>query len=133
VTGPPSARPAPLQPKPRPMVSGWGVLGILALLVVAGAALFGGAVAYMYATDQGFGAHVTGKSCRGPLASDSANRVDLRTTFLSIDRSVYNVPDTPCSLIREGNFVEHHIRSRHTIIYESEGGDCIYDSKRGGC
>lgn len=123
----------PPQPRARPIVSGWGIAGILALLVVGGAILFGGAVAYLYAKDQGFGAHVTGKSCKGPLASDSANRVDLRTTFLSIDRSVYDVPDGPCALIGEGNFVEHHIRSRHTIIYESEGGDCIYDSQRGAC
>ena len=50
---------------------------------------------------------------------------------LGLEHDVKGIPDQQCSLLSRGNYVEYRIRSRHTTLYEAEGGDCIYDSATG--
>lgn len=86
---------------------------------------------YLYVSDHAFGADVTRVECRGPLSSDSNNRVTVQTRFLAIERTVVGIPDVPCSQLREGYYVEHFIRSKRSILYDEQGGECIYDTARG--
>lgn len=94
------------------------VIGITVLLAV----LAGSFGVFAYATDYGVEASVTKREC-----SLAPPKVTVTTKALSIVHAV-EVTSTQCAIIREGNFVVYHIRSERTIVYEEEGGRCIYDS-----
>ncbi|MEK6976582.1 MAG: hypothetical protein AABY18_09600 [Candidatus Thermoplasmatota archaeon] len=59
--------------------------------------------------------------------------VTVRTKQFGLEHTVRGIPVTQCLLLEPGNFVEYRIRTQRTTLYESEGGDCIYDSKTGPC
>jgi hypothetical protein len=103
-------------------------------LVVAGLVLVGAAAgtgAYLYATDFTLKADVQETLCLGPVQADDANVVAVKTRVLGIDHEVKGIPDQQCQLLSEGNYVEYRVRSKHTTIYEREGGKCIYDTVTG--
>ena len=107
---------------------------LVGVLVVAALVVFGGIVgtgAYLYATDYVLKADVQDTLCLGPLQPDDANVVSVKTRVLGLDHDVKGIPDQQCQLLSEGNYVEYHVRSRHTTLYEEEGGRCIYDSLTG--
>ncbi len=107
----------------------WTFLAVAGLVAVAVAA--GG---YLYATDYAMEATVKEKSCAFPITlPDAQNQVAVRTKVFSIDHTVTDVSDAVCGILRPGNFVEYHIRSGRTVLYESEGGDCLWDSESGPC
>lgn len=107
---------------------------LVGTLVVIGLVLVGGAVgtgAYLYATDYVLKADVQDKLCLGPVAPDDGNVVSVKTRVLGLDHDVKGIPDQQCQLLSEGNYVEYHVRTKHTTLYEREGGKCIYDSLTG--
>ena len=107
---------------------------VLQLVLILGASLtlLVAAVGFvLYLRDYTLEATVAEVRCSAPLGSDAENEVDVRTKFLGIDHTVAGVPDSECRLLREGNFVQYHIRSHRTLLFDSEGGTCIYDSERG--
>lgn len=102
--------------------------GLLVLLVVAGVSL--------YASDYAVEATVVEKSCisRTALNPGQAGGVTVETKLFGIRYTVEDVDATTCTAIQPGNYVLFRIRSQQTTLYESEGGDCIYDSVTGaGC
>ena len=105
-----------------------GVIAIVALVLVGGTVATGG---YLYATDYTLKADVQDKLCLGPLAPDDGNTVSVKTRLLGLGHDVTGIPDQQCQLLSEGNYVEYRIRSRHTTLYEKEGGKCIYDTVTG--
>jgi hypothetical protein len=104
------------------------LVGLIVLIVVGVVAAVGITVGVMYANDYGLEATVKDKECL-PTASS----VEVETKLFGIDHRVKDVPQDACGILQPGNFVRYHIRSQHTIIYEKEGGDCIYDSVKGFC
>lgn len=53
--------------------------------------------------------------------------VVVQTRLFGI-RHAAPVSFTECQLVDVGYFVLYHVRSGHTVVYDSEGGRCIYDS-----
>lgn len=105
-----------------------GVLVTVALCLVGAAA---GTAGYLYATDYVLKADVKDTLCLGPLQPDDANVVSVKTRAFGLGHDVKGIPDDECRLLAKGNFVEYHIRTKHTTLYEREGGKCIYDSLTG--
>ncbi|MEK6984775.1 MAG: hypothetical protein AABX89_00105 [Candidatus Thermoplasmatota archaeon] len=102
--------------------------GLLVLLVVAGAAL--------YASDYAIEATVVEKSCvpRSVFNAGQSGSVTVETKLFGIRYSMPDVDASTCAAVQSGNFVLFRVRSQQTTLYESEGGDCIYDSVTGpGC
>lgn len=97
----------------------------VAVVLVLLAVVFG---VFFYATDQPVDATVQDKRC---MPGDA--QVTVKTKLFGVTRQV-PLENTECAIINVGNFVEYHIRSGHTIVYETEGGKCVYDSVQGpGC
>ena len=105
-----------------------GTIVTITVLLAAGAA---GTAGYLYATDYVLKADVQDTLCLGPLQPDDANVVSIKTRVLGLHHDVSGLPDQQCNLLSKGNFVQYHIRTRHTTLYETEGGRCIYDSLTG--
>lgn len=101
------------------------ILGAAILLVV----VLGLGVAWFVATDQPIDATVKEKRCNGPLGT---NEVVVQTKWFGIKNTV-QVDHQQCVLVPQDGFVRYHVRSGHTIIYETEGGTCVWDSKVGPC
>jgi hypothetical protein len=103
-----------------------GLVGALAAIVgvlVAGTA---GTAGYLYATDYGLKADIEHTDC--PLQV-----VSVKTHSFGIHHDVSGIPLQQCNLLRPGDHVTYHVRSRHTILYSSDG-QCVYDSATGaGC
>lgn len=95
-------------------------VGLLLLAGVAGVAL--------YASDYGVEATVVEKDCAGgPL-------IVVKLELTGGHRTVPLDNQQQCAIIEIGNFVEYHVRTGHTRVYEKEGGKCVYDSQTGiGC
>lgn len=98
------------------------ISGVLGLLVTAAA----GGAAYLYATDAPVEATVTDKDC-------FVSEIAVKTKNFGLDHKVRDVPTQECAVIQVGNFVQYHLRTERTIVYASEGGACLYDSKTGTC
>lgn len=94
------------------------VIGLAILLVV----LAGGFGVYAYATDYPVEATVKNKDC--DLATPV---VTVQTKSFGITHSV-EVGANQCNLIHPGNYVIYHLRTQRTIVYDREGGRCLYDS-----
>lgn len=121
-TMPPTAT-APVASSPRrPRRVGKAIATLLLVLVLGVAAL----AVVLYATDYEVDATVQRTDC-------SRGQVDVTTKLFGIDHTVTGVPMQQCLVLRAGNFVEYHIRSAHTRLFDVEGGDCIYDSVTGVC
>jgi hypothetical protein len=103
------------------------LIGKLIALAVLLVVLVGVAAGLAYATDAPVDATVTDKSC------GQANTVTVVTKIGGITHTV-EVDGQQCFIIQKGNFVQYHIRSERTLIYEKEGGSCLWDTKSGpGC
>lgn len=92
--------------------------GLLALVAAAGA--------FLYWSDYKVDATVQETNC-------SLFEVTVKTKQFGIEHTVTDVPLRECLLLQPGSFVEYRIRTQHTTLYLSEGGDCIYDSRTGPC
>lgn len=104
---------------------GFGVIGIIlyafgGLLVIGFAA---GGIAY--AMDAPLEATIIDKECN--LGGSEAT---VRTKLFGVQTAV-EVEYDQCLVISDGNFVQYHIRTEHTKIYEREGGACIWDTVKG--
>ena len=93
-----------------------GRLGALGLVAIAA----GGA----YIADYGLEGTVVEKRCPS---------LTVETKLLGIRHTKDDVPLLQCGAIQVGNFVVYHIRSGRTLVYQSEGGRCLFDSDRGAC
>lgn len=63
----------------------------------------------------------------------SRGDVTVHMRLFGMTHTVTGVPTTECLLLKPGNYVQYHIRTAHTRLFDSEGGDCIYDSVTGIC
>ena len=97
---------------------------LLVLLLVLGGLLALGLI--FYASDRAIAADVVEKRCPafGP------GEVVSETRLFGI-RHTTPVSATQCAVVPLNAYALYHLRSGHTIIYESEGGRCIWDSKIG--
>ena len=103
-----------------------GLVGTLIAVLAIAVVGVGGTAAYLYASDYKADASVQ-DDCSG-------GAVPVKTKLLGLEYTVRNVPAHECVLLHKGNFVEYRIRSKHTTLYEVEGGRCIYDTLTGpGC
>jgi len=100
----------------------WLTIGVLALL---GLGVLWGIV--FYTGDRAVEADVVEKDC-----TLTGGFVVVETRFLHL-RHTSALDATSCGLVPDGAFVLYHIRSGHTVVYEREGGDCIWDSVPPGC
>lgn len=109
-------------------VIAWVIIGVVGLVGALGAT--GG---ILYATDFALEATIIDKDCggsggSGPLRVLEAPEVSVETKLFGISHTIQDIPIEQCSTVQVGNFVKYHVRSERTIIYENEGGKCIYDS-----
>jgi hypothetical protein len=107
-----------------------GALGLVAGILIFVAVGAVGTGVYLYATDYMLTADVQQTACGGPVVPDVKNVVAVRTRMLGIDHEVKGIPDQQCLLLSEGDYVEYHIRSKHTTLYRSNGA-CVYDTEAG--
>lgn len=125
-------------------VVAWITIAVVGLIVSLGAA--GG---IMYATDTTVGADVIDTRCAGGggsggggglggLAVQAAgSQVKIKTKFPvpGIEHTLTEFDDNTCRTLAalrsrgEDPFVEYSIRSGHTVLYEFEGGKCLYDNE----
>jgi hypothetical protein len=105
-------------------------LGLVAGILIALAVGAVGTGVYLYATDYMLTADVQDKACGGPIVPDVQNVVAIKTRMLGIDHEVKGIPDQQCLLLNEGDYVEYHIRTKHTTLYRSNGA-CVYDTEAG--
>lgn len=98
------------------------VLLILVLMVATGV--------FLYATDYAVEAEVIGKNCQGrPTTVTVETRIGGLTEIVP-------VTSTECLVIQRGNYVQYHIRTERTVIYEKDpalGGRCVYDTDKVAC
>lgn len=106
-----------------------GVLGLVALLAIGGGALVVGTGIYLYASDYVLTADVTDKECHGP-SSGLLNTVSVKTRAFGIDRTVAGIGFDQCQIVGEGDYVEYHIRTKRTTLYDADGS-CLYDTETG--
>lgn len=111
------------------------VLGIVGLAIVL-AAVAGG----LYLNDYAIEATVIDKDCGssgGVFGGGATSKVTVRTKAFGIEHTLKDFDNSKCQILRageDGNFAVYHVRSERTILYEREGGSCIYDSAKGlGC
>jgi len=96
----------------------------LAVLLIVGVLAVG---VWAYASDYAVEATVTKKECTSAPA-----QIFVKTKLFGIEDST-EVTVQQCQIIQVGNFVEYHLRTQRTTIFQSEGGECVYDSSTGLC
>ncbi len=103
-----------------------GAVGIL--LLVAGS---------LFLNDYAVEATVVEKSCipaSGPFHSGGqAGGVTVSTKLFGIHYTVQDVDAVACGAIQPGMFVQYHIRTGRTVVYDRDGGACRYDSTGALC
>jgi cytochrome c-type biogenesis protein CcmE len=107
-----------------------GIVGKILGLLLLVAVLLVSTVVFLYATDYAVEATVTDKNCQSQPAT-----VTVQTKFGGLVETV-PVTATECFVIQKGNFVEYHIQSKRTVIYERDpatGGRCVYDTESKIC
>lgn len=100
-----------------------GLLGIAVAVAIVLAVGAVGTGAYLYASDWKAEATVQ-EDCAG-------GSTPVKTKLFGIEHTVTGIPAQQCLLLKEGAFVEHRVRSKHTTLYEYEGGRCVYDTIKG--
>jgi hypothetical protein len=95
--------------------------GRIAFLIVGGLVLAG--VLY-YLSDPPLAADVEDKQC-----GIGGGALVVETRLFGI-RHTAPVDMMECGVVPLGAYVVYHVRSKHTIVYETEGGRCIWDSAR---
>lgn len=101
------------------------IFAILGGLIFVAAAVIGG----LFIFDAPVGGTIAHKK---DCASEGL--VAVETDFFGLKADV-DVGIARCTSIQVGNYVEYHLRSGETSIYESKGGACIYNTENGpgGC
>lgn len=92
------------------------VLLVVLLLIVGWVGLY-------YAADRPLEADVVDKRCSALGPSE----VVVKTRLFGV-RHTSPVDAMSCGAVPVGAFVLYHVRSGHTVVYEIEGGRCIWDS-----
>lgn len=107
-----------------------GLARLLLKVAVAVVVLLLLAVGAAYAMDMKVEATVVDKSC-SPFGEST---VTVRAKVLGVTHTA-PVDTQVCAALQENNFVEYHLRSGRTSLYETEGGRCLYDTEHGlnGC
>lgn len=108
----------------------WVILGVSGIIVLAGAG-----VGIAYAADAPIEATVVDKQCGGGGGDggggltpfQGGDTVSVQTKLFNIDHTV-EVSREVCLAVNKGNFVEYYVRSERTVLFETEGGKCLYDS-----
>lgn len=122
--------------------SGFGLIAWLIVGVVGIVAALGATGGIMYAADTEIGATVIAKNCAGggggglfSAAAQSTVTIETKFPLAGIKHTLEEFDDNQCRLLEEGkSFATYAIRSGHTVLYKSEGGQCLYDSEKGiGC
>lgn len=98
-----------------------GVLAMVAVLAVIGG--------IAYVADYGVDAKVTKVERAGGTCT-----VTVEPKLLPVSHTVTDLDAQTCFVVQEGNAVRYHVRSERTLLFDSDGGPCIYDTKTGvGC
>lgn len=105
---------------------------VMLVAKVAGAVLLllGLTAGALYSADVPVEADIVEKRCvtapflQGPGPSAS---VTAKTRLGGIRKTV-EVRLDECVLIPDHAYVVYHLRTKHTLLYESKGGECVYDS-----
>lgn len=115
-------------------------IGVIAIIAIAAGALLaiGGIwIGSFYLGDKAVEATIIDKSCGLGPGSTSTVAVETKFPVPGIEHKLREFPNDQCAILtagKDGNFVQYHVRSSHTILYENEGGPCIWDSETGvGC
>lgn len=97
--------------------------GLLLLVLVAG-----GVVGFAYASDEAVDADVVSKQCGlfGP------NTVKVRTRLMGLEYEA-KVDYPTCHGLPGTAFIQYHVRSGRTVVYEREGGRCLFDTAHTIC
>lgn len=103
------------------------------VLVAAGVLLLvGGFVGALYAADYGIEADVVERHCAGagPFAGvgSSGGSYVVAQTRMGAFKHRVDLSGEKCAAVPDHGFAVYHIRTGRTILYQSQGGDCIYDS-----
>lgn len=112
-------------------------IGALAIALIAAGILVVGlgiAIGSFFVADRAVEAVITDKDCGIGPGSSSTITVQTKFPIPGIDHTITDFDNLQCSGLRDGedgNFVEYHVQSGRTILYESEGGECIWDSETG--
>ncbi len=87
-----------------------------------------------YAIDYGIGATVIERKCAGGgiLGGSPSGEATVRVKLVpTMTHTVTELPVPVCNALHEGNFVVYHVRTGRTVLFDSDGGACIYDSQTG--
>lgn len=113
---------------------GIGLISIISLAVMGLIVVVAAIGGIMYMTDTAVEATIVDKDCGGGAITGGANsQVTVKTKFPipGIETTLKDFDDRTCSIVRageDGNYVKFHVKSERTIMYEREGGACVYDS-----
>lgn len=86
--------------------------------------LLGVVVLVMFTSNQKVTADVVDKECY----EVGEGKVTVKTRLFGIRQAV-GVDREQCLLVQTGSFVEYYLRTQRTIIYEREGGACLWDTE----
>lgn len=111
---------------------GLGLIAVIVIAVVGLVAVVGAIAGGFYLSDSPIGATIIDKSC-GTNPIGKTSEVTVRTVFPvpGITHTLEDFDNRICSGLRtgdDGNFAEYYLKSGRTILYEREGGLCLYDS-----
>jgi hypothetical protein len=84
-----------------------------------------------YATDYGVEATVVEHRCGAStlLGGSGAGEATVRAKMLpTVRHTVTDLPSQVCNALHDGNLVVYHVRSGRTMLYDHDGGPCVYDS-----
>lgn len=113
-----------------------GVLKLVLLVLVGALAVAAIVAGGAFVSDAKVQATVVDKQCPTPTPFGSATgQVTVRTKLFGIRYTVTDIASAQCALVQSNNFVEYHLRSQRTSLWQREGGSCIWDSVHGlnGC
>ncbi|MGB1586434.1 MAG: hypothetical protein ACPHID_05255 [Thermoplasmatota archaeon] len=111
---------------------GLGLIAIIAMaaggLIVLLAAIGG----ILYMTDTAVEATVIDKDCSSsPLGATSQITVKTKFPIPGIEHTIKEFDNTICNGLRageDGNYAKYYLKSERTVLFEREGGQCLYDS-----
>jgi hypothetical protein len=105
----------------------WSPLRWTLTAVGAVLALLGAVVGILWLSDYAVAATITDKDCGTGLLGSASSKVTVKTETLGLEHTVKGIDNNICHIMtagRDGNYVVYHVRSEHTILYESERGPC---------
>lgn len=107
-----------------------GILAAIALAVVGLIVVAGAVGGILFVSDAKIGATVTHVECAfRPTGAGSEVTVVTKFPIPGIEHTVTRVDNTACkALVVDRSFAEYYLRSARTVLYEQEGGRCLYDT-----